>query len=111
MLSSQKIKIYQELLEKEKEKLLRILSSEESPENFGEDTEDEDEEADEAAAFGNQLALAQVTKNRINEIDAALNKIEIGDYGVCTKCRKEISENLLRIVPESQLCEDCKKIS
>lgn len=111
MLPTQKLKTYRDRLEEEKKKLLLDLSAEERPENFGDDTEDEDEETDEAAAMSNRLALAQVIKDRVNEIDAALNKIETGGYGMCAKCRGEISEKLLDIVPESQLCEACKKSS
>lgn len=111
MLSTQKVKLFQERLEEEKKKLLASLAEEETPENFGDDTDDEDEESDEATALSNQLALARVTKDRINEIDFALNKIETGEYGMCSKCHKMISEKLLNIIPESQLCEACKKIA
>ena len=111
MITTQKLKFYQTKLEEEKKKILLELLGEQKPENFGDDVEDEGEEADEATAMSNRLAIVQALKGRVNEIDAALNRIEIGEYGRCPKCGKEISEKLLDLVPESQLCEHCKKIN
>ena len=111
MITTQKLKSYQTKLEEEKKKNLLDLLGEQKPENFGNDVEDEGEEADEATAMSNRLAIVQALKERVNEIDAALNRIEIGEYGMCPKCGKEISEKLLDMVPESLLCEHCKKLN
>jgi len=77
-------------------------------EEFGDDVDGFTEETNEAEALGNKLAVNRDLKNRINEIDTALNKIRTGAYGVCEKCGGEISDNVLDVVPESQLCERCK---
>jgi DnaK suppressor protein len=108
MLTKEKIEIYRKKLEEEKKKLLQGINKDESTEDFGNDV-DMDEETDEAENFSNSLAIAETLKMRVNEIDSALNKIEIGSYGVCKNCNGEISEKMLDLVPESQLCEACKK--
>ena len=109
MLTPEKIQHYKSRLETEKARLFAEIKRNETPENFGSDTEDNSEEANEAEEFGNQLAANQALKERVSEIDSALNKIEIGKYGVCETCGGMISEKILEIVPESRLCENCKK--
>ncbi len=70
---------------------------------------DHDTETDESEEFSNQLAEAQVLKRHLADIELALAKIKKGIYGVCENCKKEISRELLNIIPESQLCKDCKQ--
>ena len=108
-MDSQKIQEYKEKLEKEREKLIDELIKEESGEDFGSDVDSYDEEADEAESLGDKLALGQVTRGKINEIDAALNRIRDGKYGICEKCGKEIEEEVLAISPESRFCKNCKR--
>ena len=76
---------------------------------FGSDVDSGEEEAEESEEFGNKLAAAQVFKERLKEVNRALDKIDAGKYGFCEKCGQEISKKLLFINPESRLCQDCKK--
>ena len=45
---------------------------------------------------------------KLNEIGAALDRIESGDYGVCETCGSQISEERLRAVPYARLCASCQ---
>jgi len=76
---------------------------------FGDDVDAGDEEAAETEEFGTQLSIAQALKERLAEIELALKKIEEGKYGICEKCGKKISLDVLKAVPESRLCKECKK--
>ncbi len=109
MLSKQKIKEYKERLEKENKRLIKELKEVEAPESFGRDVDSFDEEADEAEELTTHLATGQTIRDRINEIDSALNDVRTGKYGICKKCGAEISERVLDVVPESRFCRDCKK--
>jgi RNA polymerase-binding transcription factor DksA len=109
MLSKQKIKEYKERLEKEKRRLVKELKEAETPESFGRDVDSFDEEADEAEEFTTHLATGQLIRDRINEIDSALNDLRLGKYGICKKCGVEISEKVLDVSPESRFCRNCKK--
>ena len=40
-------------------------------------------------------------------IRAALGRIQAGTYGVCIKCREDISEERLDVLPHTPLCQDC----
>lgn len=45
----------------------------------------------------------------LNQIDYALKKIEIGDYGYCDDCGDDISEKRLEARPTANLCIICKE--
>lgn len=92
-------------IKKEIEKKVKSLY--ETP-NFGDEV-DSDEETSETAGLDNQLSIAQTYKERLTKVDSALNKIEKGKYGICEKCGAEISLDVLKAVPESRLCKECKK--
>lgn len=108
-MDKQKLGEYKNKLEKERAGLLRQIGGE-KPEDFGGDV-DLDEEADEVESFGTKLAIDHDLKERISEIDTALDKIRKGNYGKCENCGKEISEEILNISPESKFCKDCKRKS
>jgi DnaK suppressor protein len=42
----------------------------------------------------------------LNEIDAALKRIEAGTYGLCTACGSEIAPERLDAYPWATLCMD-----
>ena len=109
MLTKQKIEQYKKELGNKKGQLLKELKELETPKNFGGDVDGFDEESDEAEEFSTQMATSQIIREQINEVDSALNDIEEGKYGICKKCGNEISERVLNVVPESRLCENCKK--
>lgn len=109
MLSQEKVDHYKSKLLEARKGLMAEINEKESPEDFGSDIDGLDEEADEATDFANQRAMSQTLKDRVNEIDSALNRIENGSYGLCTKCNQPVSEKLLDFIPETSLCENCKK--
>ncbi|MEJ2055894.1 MAG: TraR/DksA C4-type zinc finger protein [Calditrichaceae bacterium] len=43
----------------------------------------------------------------LREIDAALDRVEKGDYGKCENCGKQISDERLESVPVTTLCAEC----
>ncbi|MDR3581907.1 MAG: TraR/DksA C4-type zinc finger protein [Candidatus Pacebacteria bacterium] len=94
-------------MEKERLLLLEEIKQSEKPVDFGEDVDGFEEETDEAEEIGNQLAVAQDLKRRLDEIDVALSKIHSGTYGKCEKCGKEIESEVLDMNPEATLCKAC----
>ncbi len=59
-------------------------------------------------------ALAQETarrrKNELSRIEAALSRVESGDYGYCVNCDEEISDKRLAVDPSTPLCIDCASL-
>jgi DnaK suppressor protein len=99
---------YKTKLEKERMLTVAEIAREEKPVDFGNDIDHGDEATDKVEDMGNQLATAQDLKNRLNEIDIALEKIRSGTYGVCEKCGNSIEHEILAIDPESRFCKECK---
>lgn len=55
------------------------------------------------------LGLVLFMENRLTMIDDALKAIEEGTYGTCEVCGGKISEERLKAIPYTTLCQDCKK--
>ena len=52
--------------------------------------------------------LREREQGLLSKIDAALEKIELGDYGDCVSCGEEIGVARLRARPVAELCIECK---
>lgn len=73
-----------------------------------EDRAAELEERAQGSAAGEVLAhLDDRSRREIERIDAALDRIAIGTYGVCTGCDAEIAPQRLEVLPEAALCLAC----
>ena len=55
------------------------------------------------------LRLKERESRLMKKIKTALEKLEDGDFGVCEKCGREISEERLKVRPMAVLCIKCKK--
>lgn len=53
-------------------------------------------------------AEQEALKDKMKKIEAALKRIEKGNYGYCKRCNKEIPEKRLELVPETSYCVDCE---
>jgi len=96
-------------LQEEYDRLTLEIEEISKPQDFGDDVDGLDEETDESESAANRLAIVQTLKDRVNEIAAALQRIENGTYAICTECGKSISSDILETVPESALCANCKQ--
>ncbi len=75
------------------------LSEHGSPDWEDNATEHEDDETLEALGLAAQAELQM--------IDAALSRIEAGEYGFCVKCGVEILAARLDLLPATPFCRDC----
>lgn len=46
-------------------------------------------------------------KNILDKIDTSLEDLEKGNYGICKRCRRQINEERLKLVPYLKYCIDC----
>ncbi|MFH1631982.1 MAG: TraR/DksA C4-type zinc finger protein [bacterium] len=107
------------LLEEEKRKVERELSrfahrnTKSTDEDFDADFpnfgDDEDENANEVAAYSNNLSLESELEKVLRDINNSLKRLEDEKYGVCKYCKTEIAEARLRARPTSTSCIACKK--
>jgi DnaK suppressor protein len=49
------------------------------------------------------------TSNRLREVRAALNRMDAGNYGVCTECDENIKMKRLLAVPWVSTCITCQE--
>lgn len=54
------------------------------------------------------LVLSAQAMSAVEDIDRALEKMEIGTYGVCERCHEAIPKERLRALPYAALCVRCK---
>jgi RNA polymerase-binding transcription factor DksA len=68
-----------------------------------------EEEADEVEEYGNLLPIERALEKKLVEVNEALAKIKEGKYGICEKCRQPVSQERLEAIPETKICDKCKK--
>lgn len=94
-----------ELEARRAELMLRINEVEQELESHdSKDWEDlaTEREGDEVLEQMGLSASAEIIK-----IDAALRRVESGDYGVCVRCGAEISQKRLDMLPFTPFCRNC----
>ena len=102
------IKKIEEQLKKEEREIQEELKVSKDYTDMGHDAGDVEEVQEEAEGMATNLGMKATMKERLEEIENALNKIRAGKYGICEKCGKKIGDNLLSVDPESRYCQKCK---
>jgi RNA polymerase-binding protein DksA len=64
---------------------------------------------EDAEGFDEQVALAQNEEQLLEDVEAALERIEAGTYGTCELCGREISKQRLDALPQAATCIDCAR--
>jgi len=97
---------------KEKEKIEAELSYITNEKNnktkFPEYGEKSDENAKEMDEYTTNLATEKVLEDSLRDINASLDRIEKGTYGICKYCGKEIGEKRMLARPVASTCVECK---
>jgi DnaK suppressor protein len=53
------------------------------------------------------LALKQRAENKVQSLEVALQRAELGDYGLCEVCGQPIDPARLAILPHTKRCITC----
>ena len=53
------------------------------------------------------VELRRRNRQRLQMIERALERVEAGEYGACTRCGEEISAARLEVKPETPVCVEC----
>lgn len=54
-------------------------------------------------------SLASETRQQLDAIDAALERVADGSYGVCSRCGQRIADARLDALPVTTTCVDCAR--
>ena len=68
----------------------------------------EEENADEVANYADNLGIEHQLEDNLREIDAALERMDKGTYGLCEDCHQPMSPERLEAMPEATLCIKCE---
>jgi DnaK suppressor protein len=52
-------------------------------------------------------AVDETARVELEQIERALERLEVGTYGLCEECGKRIKADRLRVVPYAVRCRDC----
>jgi DnaK suppressor protein len=107
MISKESLKELESLLKEEKKRIEKEIEDVGSA-DFRNDTNNQEEESDEREEAGINESVTVSLKGSLKNINFALDKMGAGAYGVCEECGNEISLELLKVDPESRLCQSCK---
>jgi len=60
-------------------------------------------------AYTNELmtSLGEQDWQKLKQVDEALEKIDRGDYGICSTCSQPIPEARLDVMPFAKFCVEC----
>ena len=53
------------------------------------------------------IELSQIEFKALEKVHEAINRIDMGDYGICASCDAEIAENRLECLPDADYCDEC----
>ncbi|MGD9496728.1 MAG: TraR/DksA family transcriptional regulator [Armatimonadota bacterium] len=81
------------------------LHSEQAGQDFDEPGGDAASETIERAQ---SMAVGASLREQLDEVNAALGKIENGTYGICDSCGKPITKKRLSVLPWATLCKECR---
>lgn len=69
-----------------------------------------EEEATETLELEKRLALENRVRQEMAKVEHALDKIKNGTYGLCDNCGQPISPERLEVLPQANLCLNCKAL-
>jgi len=99
------------LMEKRAELLARVQAARTSEKEGGD--EDAPDLGDRALSTVNRDLSYQLTvgeRDIVRRIDAALDRIEAKEYGVCVACAKKVQPGRLDAVPWARHCIECQEL-
>ncbi len=109
-LNKRELQRFRKMLQEQRDELLghakRAISGDLSldPDDFPDEIDTASSEVD--LQFRGRLRERE--QGLLAKIDAALEKIEAGEYGECVSCGEDIGVARLRARPVAELCIDCK---
>ncbi len=104
------LKKFKTLLEKKRNELVAGTSRKAHWENMQNTRQGDfvDQASDDNEVHVN-LRLRQTDAKLLRAIEAALQRIDSGNYGVCAMCEGDIGVARLKAVPWTSLCIECKE--
>ncbi|MEP6923243.1 MAG: TraR/DksA family transcriptional regulator [Pyrinomonadaceae bacterium] len=111
-MNAEQIQNYKKSLLAQRENLVGQIN-ESQRQTFDFDRENMQDPVDVAVSDRDQtimLSISESERTLLNQIDEALQRIELSSYGECMNCGQEITEARLKAVPYAQYCINCQDL-
>lgn len=113
LMDKKKLKAYRDALLERRAALLGVV---ERNEDYGReaDTEATQDPADKASnSYTKELLFSQSTNDRqiLTLIEEALERMDDGEYGLCTNCGEEVQPKRLEAIPWARYCIKCQDLA
>ena len=110
---------FRDLLQEERQKVLEAIEylHAENPGSLKDETEEstvDNHLADTATVTLDReidYTLEENSEHVLSGIDEALERIENGTFGACSRCGKQIAEDRLEALPYATRCIDCQRLA
>jgi DnaK suppressor protein len=86
-------------------------------ENYEDTVDSMQNEADDAVAWAENegskkylLGLSERERNALDAIHEAQQRLDRGEFGVCTNCGQEINPRRLESIPYTTFCIECEEV-
>lgn len=109
-MTEQELAHAREQLEKMRQEILReVRMAEETSRNLGQgDVPDIGDMSSQTYDRDVLYNLSEVQRQRVRDIEAALERLDQGEYGICLRCGDEIAPRRMEVRPFSRYCIECK---
>ncbi len=106
------IEFFEEILRSRREQIIKNINSVEDELDQLHEMELNDEGDFAAASTDNivENAIGQQQDIELHEIEAALQRIKEGTYGICDMCEEPIGIHRLKVKAHAKYCIDCREI-
>ena len=112
MINAQELENYKQQLLRQRDQLVNQVN-ENNSQTFGFDRENMQDPVDLAVNDREQTILLSITESErtlVDQIDDALQRIEMGRYGECMNCGEPIGEARLNAVPYARYDMKCQDL-
>lgn len=104
------LKKARETLEGMRSQLLRSVSQKDRTQ--GDQVKDDGMDTYDIASDARDREISNILNDRerdkLAQIDDALNRVDAGEYGICEECGSEIGDGRLAALPFTRLCVNCQ---
>jgi len=102
-------KRFKRRLLKLQEELQRLVQAEEGDTDNGRDSMDEVDQATELIEREFGSLIATNARASLEQVNSALERLEVGEYGQCQECGAAIPAKRLEVLPFALYCVSCQQ--
>jgi DnaK suppressor protein len=110
-MDKKRLEYYKKKLMTRREELMKTIARTEEEGRQADDDPTVDLADKAANSYTKEFLFGMTNTDRVilNQIEAALKRIDSDDYGVCANCQEELQQKRLEAVPWAKHCINCQE--